>query len=48
MLDAKAYRVIDGDPDPATVHRLTFVPFLPDGRCMERAHPFAADGGPLF
>ena len=28
------YRLIDDDPDPASVRRLTFVPFLPDGRCM--------------
>lgn len=29
-----AYRLSEGDPDPADVHRMTFVPFLPDGRCV--------------
>jgi hypothetical protein len=28
------YRLREGDPDPAAVHRMTFVPFLPDGRCV--------------
>ena len=28
------YRLITGDPDPAEVRRLTFVPFLPDGNCV--------------
>jgi 2-polyprenyl-3-methyl-5-hydroxy-6-metoxy-1,4-benzoquinol methylase len=28
------YRLIESDPAPSTVRRLTFVPFLPDGRCM--------------
>lgn len=26
------YRLIDADPEPAAVRRMTFVPFLPDGR----------------
>lgn len=29
-----SYRLIDDDPDPSAVRRLTFVPFLPDGRCV--------------
>ncbi|MFB9234463.1 class I SAM-dependent methyltransferase [Plantactinospora siamensis] len=28
-----AYHGIDADPDPTTVRRLVFVPFLPDGAC---------------
>lgn len=28
-----AYELVDGDPDPGAVRRLTFVPFLPDGDC---------------
>jgi len=28
------YRLTSGDPDPAAVRRLTFVGFLPDGRCL--------------
>jgi hypothetical protein len=29
-----AYRLSEGDPEPATVRAMTFVPFLPDGRCV--------------
>lgn len=29
-----SYRLIEADPDPVTVRRLTFVPFLPDGRLV--------------
>jgi 2-polyprenyl-3-methyl-5-hydroxy-6-metoxy-1,4-benzoquinol methylase len=29
-----SYQLIEGDPEPSAVRRLTFVPFLPDGRCM--------------
>ncbi|WP_020576652.1 class I SAM-dependent methyltransferase [Actinopolymorpha alba] len=29
-----AYRLIDGDPDPADVRHLTFVPFRADGSCV--------------
>ena len=28
------YRLTVGDPDPSSVRRLTFVAFLPDGRCL--------------
>ncbi|MCO8269447.1 methyltransferase domain-containing protein [Actinoplanes sp. TRM 88003] len=33
------YRLIEGDPDPSSVRRITFVPFLPDGRCAARPGP---------
>jgi 2-polyprenyl-3-methyl-5-hydroxy-6-metoxy-1,4-benzoquinol methylase len=38
------YRLREGDPDPATVRRLTFVPFLPDGRCMVLPGPLLPGG----
>ncbi|MGP3971627.1 class I SAM-dependent methyltransferase [Streptomyces sp. 6N223] len=39
-----SYRLIEGDPDPSTVRRLTFVPFLPDGRCMVLPGPRLPSG----
>jgi methyltransferase family protein len=39
-----AYRVCEGDPDPADVHRMTFVPFLPDGRCVVLPGPALPTG----
>lgn len=34
-----SYELIDKDPEPATVRFLTFVPFLPDGRCVALPGP---------
>ncbi len=39
-----AYRLTEHDPDPAAVHRLTFVPFLPDGRCVVLPGPALPSG----
>jgi hypothetical protein len=39
-----SYRLIDEDPDPAMVKRLTFVPFLPDGRCAVLPGPVLPTG----
>lgn len=38
------YRLTDGDPDPAAVRRMTFVPFLPDGRCVVLPGPALPTG----
>jgi 2-polyprenyl-3-methyl-5-hydroxy-6-metoxy-1,4-benzoquinol methylase len=38
------YRLIDRDPDPAAVRVLTFVPFLPDGRCLALPGPRLPSG----
>jgi hypothetical protein len=38
------YHLIDGDPDPSAVRRLTFVPFLPDGRCVVLPGPALLTG----
>lgn len=44
------YRLIDGDPDPDTVRRATFVPFLPDGRAaaVPEADGPALPAGPVL
>ncbi|GAB1510770.1 class I SAM-dependent methyltransferase [Actinophytocola sp. KF-1] len=34
-----AYRLTEVDPEPAAVRRMTFVPFLPDGRCVALPGP---------
>lgn len=39
-----AYRLSEGDPDPATVRAMTFVPFLPDGRCVVLPGPALPTG----
>jgi hypothetical protein len=39
-----AYRLIDRDPDPEFVRYLTFVPFLPDGRCVALPGPALPSG----
>lgn len=39
-----AYRLSEGDPDPATVLAMTFVPFLPDGRCVVLPGPALPTG----
>jgi 2-polyprenyl-3-methyl-5-hydroxy-6-metoxy-1,4-benzoquinol methylase len=41
---AVTYRLFDEDPDPTTVAYLTFVPFLPDGRCVALPGPRLPDG----
>jgi SAM-dependent methyltransferase len=38
------YQVIHGDPAPESVRRLTFVPFLPDGRCAVLPGPRLPSG----
>ncbi|HEV2784187.1 MAG TPA: class I SAM-dependent methyltransferase [Actinophytocola sp.] len=38
------YRLIEGDPEPSAVRWLTFVPFLPDGRCMVLPGPRLPSG----
>jgi hypothetical protein len=39
-----SYRLIDGDPDPDAVRGMTFVPFLPDGRCVVLPGPALPTG----
>jgi 2-polyprenyl-3-methyl-5-hydroxy-6-metoxy-1,4-benzoquinol methylase len=39
-----AYRLINRDPDPESVSYLTFVPFLPDGRCVALPGPRLPSG----
>ncbi len=39
-----SYRRINADPDPTTVRYLTFVPFLPDGRCVALPGPVLPAG----
>lgn len=39
-----AYRLSEGDPDPASVRAMTFVPFLPDGRCVVLPGPALPTG----
>lgn len=38
------YRLIEGDPEPQSVRRLTFVPFGPDGRCLVLPGPRLPSG----
>ena len=38
------YRLIEDDPDPGHVRRMTFVPFLPDGRCLVLPGPALPSG----
>ena len=38
------YRLTEDDPDPAAVQRMTFVPFLPDGRCVVLPGPALPTG----
>ena len=42
------YRLTEDDPDPAAVHRMTFVPFLPDGRCVVLPGPALPSGDVLL
>lgn len=42
------YRRIDGDPDPAAVRRVTFVPFLPGGACAAIPDPVRLPSGPVL
>jgi SAM-dependent methyltransferase len=39
-----AYRLADVDPDPVSVRTMTFVPFLPDGRCVVLPGPALPSG----
>lgn len=44
MLPVVPYHLTDADPAPAAVRVLTFVPFLPDGRCVALPGPRLPSG----